>query len=177
MTASFCSAAGPSADRLRAVRCRLLNPRRSCRPVDVRFVRVAGQWVGFEPQLTGREGRVDSSLVPPRRFIAMTMQLAVMATAERHGELVADLAAERPALGKAQVMGVGRFTAADQTSLLRHKAHMVAIADAPRLGMRENRFVDRLAAGFSFWFRRVGFRNRLDRLGWRRSFRTMLRRR
>ena len=51
----------------------------------------------------------------------------------------------------------------------------MAIADTPWLGMRENRFIDRPAAGFSFWFRRVGFRNRLDRLGFRRGFRTMLR--
>ena len=132
-------------------------------------------WMGFEPQLTGGEGRVDTGFAPPFGFIAMTMELAVMTTAERHGELVADLAAERPALGKAQVMGVGRFATTDQTRLLRHKAHMVAITDAPRLGMRENRFIDRLAAGFLFWFRRVGFRNRLDRLDWRRGFRTMLR--
>ena len=131
----------------------------------------------FEPQLAGREGRIDSRLAPPFGFIAMTMQLTMMTAAERHGELVADLPAERPALGKAQVMGVGRFTAADQTSLLRDKAHMVAIANAPRLGMGENRFIDRLAAGLSFWFRRVGFRNRLDRLDCRRGFRTMLRRR
>lgn len=105
----------------------------------------------------------------------MTMNLTVMTAAERHGELVADLATERPALGKTQVMGVAGFTTADQTSLLCHKAHMVAIADTPRLGMRENRFVDRLATGFSFWFRRVGFRNRLDRLDCRHGFRTMLR--
>ena len=105
----------------------------------------------------------------------MTMDLAVMSTAERHGELVADFAAERSALRKAQVMGVGGFATADQTSLLRHKAHMVAIADAPRLGMRKNRFIDRLATGFLFWFRRVGFRNRFDRLDCRRGFRTMLR--
>ena len=76
----------------------------------------------------------------------MTVQFAVMSTAERHGELVADLAAERPALRKAQVMGVGRFTAADQTRLLRHKAHMVAIADAPRLGMGENGLIDAVGA-------------------------------
>ena len=81
----------------------------------------------------------------------MTMKLAVMTTTERHGELVADLAAERPALGKAQVMGVGGFTAADQTSLLRHKAHMVAIADAPRLGMGENGLIDGVGATLRFW--------------------------
>lgn len=83
----------------------------------------------------------------------MAMKLAVMTAAQRHGELIADLAAERPALGKAQVMGVAGFTSADQTSLLRHKAHMLTIADAPRLGMGENRFVDESGTGFSFRFR------------------------
>lgn len=82
----------------------------------------------------------------------MAMKLAVMAAAQRHCELIADLAAERPALGKAQMMGVAGSTTADQTSLLRHKAHMVAIADAPRLGTGENRFVDRAATWLPLWF-------------------------
>ena len=104
----------------------------------------------FEPQLTGRKGRVKPCAAPPRSFITMTMDLAMMSTAERHGKLVADLASERPALGEAQVMGVGRFTPADQTSLLRHKAHMVAIADAPRLGMAENGLIDAVGAKLRF---------------------------
>ena len=105
----------------------------------------------------------------------MTMKLAVMTAAERHGELVADLAAERPALGKSQVMGVAGLPTADQTGLLRHKAHMVVIADAPRLWMGENRFVDGLATLLPFWLRRTRLRNGSDRFGWRRGFRTTLR--
>ena len=62
--------------------------------------------MGFEPQLTGREGRVDTGFAPPFGLIAMTVEFAVMSTAERHGELVADLAAKRPALREAQVMGI-----------------------------------------------------------------------
>ena len=121
--------------------------------------------MGFEPKLAGGDGWVDPGSAPPSDLITMTMKLAVMSPTQRHGELVADLAAKRPALGETQVMGVGRFAAADQTGLLRYKAHMVAIADAPRLGMGENRFVDRLATGLPSWFRRVGFRNGgLDRL-------------
>ena len=81
----------------------------------------------------------------------MTVELAVMTAAERYGELVTDLAAKRPALGKAQVMSVGRFAAADQTSLLRDKAHMVAIADAPRLGMGENGLIDPVGARSRLW--------------------------
>ena len=81
----------------------------------------------------------------------MTVKFAVMATAERHGELVADLAAERPALGKAQVMGVAGFAAADQAGLLGHKAHVVAIADAPRLRMGENGLIDGIGATLRLW--------------------------
>ena len=100
----------------------------------------------------------------------MTMKLAMMAAAERHGELIADLAAERPALREAQVMGVAGFAAADQTSLLRHEAHMVAIADASGLGMGKNRFVDGLAAGLPSWVRRIRRHNGFGRLVWRRGF-------
>jgi hypothetical protein len=112
--------------------------------------------MGFEPQPPGRDGRIDSRPVPPRRFIAMTMKLAVMAAAERHGELVADLAGKRPALSKAQVMGVGRFTTADQARLLRHKAHMLAIAYAPRLWMAENGLIDAVGARSRRWLRQNG---------------------
>ena len=80
----------------------------------------------------------------------MTMQLAMMPAAERHGELVADFSAKRPALGKAQVMGVGRFAAADQASLLRDEADMVAIADAPGLRMERSDLSTDLPRGFRF---------------------------
>jgi hypothetical protein len=66
----------------------------------------------------------------------MTMQLAMMAAAQRDGELIADLAGERPALGKAQVMGIARLTAADQARLLGDEIHVVAVANAPWLGVR-----------------------------------------
>ena len=86
----------------------------------------------------------------------MTMKLAMMTATERDSELVADFAAERPALGKAQVMGVAGFAAADQTGLLRHKAHMVAIADAPRLGMGENGLIDAVGTRSRLWLRQNG---------------------
>jgi hypothetical protein len=34
------------------------------------------------------------------------MDLAMMATAERHGEIITDLAAKRPVLGNAQMMRI-----------------------------------------------------------------------
>src|SRR5580698_6198842 len=112
--------------------------------------------MSFKPQLAGRDGRIDSRLAPPFGFIAMAVEFAVMSTAERHGELVADLATERPALGKAHMMGVAGVTAADQAGLLRHKVHMLAIADAPRLGMAENGLIDAVGAKLRLWLRRNG---------------------
>ena len=60
----------------------------------------------LQPQRAGGGGRVDASLLPPGRFVAAAMDLAMMAAAERHRELVADLAAERPMLGEAQMMRI-----------------------------------------------------------------------
>ena len=43
------------------------------------------------PKLPGKAKGVDLEFFPPGNFIAGLMQLPVMAPAERHGELVADL--------------------------------------------------------------------------------------
>ena len=42
----------------------------------------------------------------------------MMAATQRHGEFVADLAAKRPILREAKVVGIGGVPAADQTGLL-----------------------------------------------------------
>ena len=55
----------------------------------------------FEPQSAGGSRRVDAGYLPPGRFVATTMHLAMMAAAERHSELIAYLAAKRRILGKA----------------------------------------------------------------------------
>ena len=60
----------------------------------------------FQPQRAGSDGRIDASLFPPCGFIATAMDLAMMAPAQRHGELIADLAAERAVLREAQMMGI-----------------------------------------------------------------------
>ena len=59
----------------------------------------------------------------------------MMAPAQRYREFVADFAAESLILRKAQMMGVARLTTADQAGLLGDKPHMIAIANASRLGM------------------------------------------
>ena|ERR1700730_188755 len=97
----------------------------------------------FKPQRSRGTGRIEAELLPPRGFIAVTMQLAMMSTAQRDGELVTDPAAQCSVLRKTQMMGVARLTSADHASLLRDKSHMIAIANAPRLRMSEDGFVDR----------------------------------
>ena len=95
-----------------------------------------------EPQRACGAGRIELEFLPPSSFITVTVELAMMSPAERDRELVADLAAERMVLRKAQVMGVARLTSADDASLLGHKPHMVPIANTPRLAVCQHRFVD-----------------------------------
>ena len=66
----------------------------------------------------------------------------MMRGAEGHNPLVADLAAEGPGLGKAQVMGMARAAAADETGLPGHIAQMLFVSNAPWGADREGRFVD-----------------------------------
>ncbi len=66
----------------------------------------------------------------------------MVSPAQRHRELVADLAPERAALHKAQVMRIAGCPAADEASLHRHAFDVLAVADSAGLGERENAFVD-----------------------------------
>jgi hypothetical protein len=92
--------------------------------------------------------RIDTGLAPPRGFVAVAMELAMMPPAKRHGELVAGFSTKRPALGKAQVVGVTGSSSADQAGLLGDEADVVAVADAAGLRMDENRLIH----GFSVRF-------------------------
>jgi hypothetical protein len=47
----------------------------------------------LQPQRTGSDGRINAGIFPQCGFIATAMDLAMMAPAQRHGELIADLAA------------------------------------------------------------------------------------
>ena len=71
------------------------------------------------------------------------MVFAVMSSAQRHRELVADLASQRPGLREFQMMGIARLTPAHEAALLGDKPHMIAIANTPRLGMGQDGLVYR----------------------------------
>ena len=85
----------------------------------------------LQPQAASRGGRVDTSLAPPCRFIAGAMNLTVVSATERDRELVADLAAERWCLGKAQMMGIGGAAAAEEAWLLGYGLDVVTVTDPP----------------------------------------------
>jgi hypothetical protein len=80
------------------------------------------------PQALCDRQRVDIERLPPNPFIASFMKLAMVDPAYRDGELVADFHAERPWLGKAQMMGIGRGSAADHAGLRRDKLPMLLVA-------------------------------------------------
>ena len=74
--------------------------------------------MGFKPQCTRGAGGIETKSLPPRRFIAVTVVFAMVPPAQRDREFVTDLAAKRPVLRKAQMMGVTGPSSADQAGLL-----------------------------------------------------------
>jgi hypothetical protein len=55
------------------------------------------------------------------------MDFAMMTAAERNGELIADLAAECPVLGEAEMMRIRRPSATDQTRMLGDRSNMIPV--------------------------------------------------
>ena len=69
--------------------------------------------MSFEPQSSGY-GRIHRRTLPPGSLVAAAVGLAMMSPTPWDGELVADLALERPALGKSRVAGVRGLGPTDQ---------------------------------------------------------------
>jgi hypothetical protein len=109
-----------------------------------------------EPPRDGE--RLDGDFKPPNQFVAVAVELAMVSAAKRDGELVADLTSKRTGLCKAQVMGIARFSATDQTRLIGDISDMLAVARPSRLGKRQPALVDRFG-----WL--VVFRRGISRLG------------
>ena len=62
-------------------------------PLDVLFIRASPQGMRLRPQRAGGDGWINAGIPPPCGFIAGAMGLTMMAAAQRHGELITDLAA------------------------------------------------------------------------------------
>ena len=99
---------------------------------------------GLPPELTGDFDGVDPGRRPPGLLIAGAMDRAMMRAAERDGEFIAGLAAERPRLQVAEMMRIGLFAAADEARLLGNIAKVLAVSIAPRCRNDQHAFVDAL---------------------------------
>ena len=65
-----------------------------------------------------------------------------MGSAQRYGELIADLEAHRAGLGEPQMMGVGGASSTDQTGLRRNELEVGLVAESTGLTNRKYTFVD-----------------------------------
>ena len=106
----------------------------------------------FGPKGARHANRVDARCGPPAGFVSGAVQLAMMSTAERHGELVADLEAETAGLREAQMVGIAGLPGTDQAWLFGDELKVVLIAVAAQLGKGQHALVDLVD-----WFR-MGFR-------------------
>ena len=102
---------------------------------SVPFVRL------FPKPRSDREG-VDPHVVPPGDLVAAVVELTVVIAAERHGELIADFGAERPRLGEADVVRVGRGPAAQDARLRGDVAQMVLVTDPSGLTQNQHALID-----------------------------------
>jgi hypothetical protein len=66
----------------------------SARVLSISKLLFLRKWMRLEPEDPGGRGRIDAGLLPPCRLIPMTVDLAMMTTAERYREFVAHLAAK-----------------------------------------------------------------------------------
>jgi hypothetical protein len=73
--------------------------------------------MALQPKRPSRGRGINTSLFPPRDFVTAAMHFAMMPTAERYGELVADLATQCRRLGKSQMMRISRAPATDHAWL------------------------------------------------------------
>ena len=73
----------------------------------------------------------------------------MVAAAQRDGELIADLAAERAVLREAQMVGVRRSAAANQAGLFGHELDVLLVTKAAWLRKSQQALVDALGGGWS----------------------------
>jgi hypothetical protein len=94
------------------------------------------------PEVERDRHRIDVDAIPPCGFVAFTMKLAVVDSAQRNRELIRYLAAQCTLLRKSDVMRVRRLPAAHCARLSGDEADVILIPIAARLHQSEGAFVD-----------------------------------
>jgi hypothetical protein len=87
--------------------------------------------------LSDRHG-IDADGLPPGCFIAAIVQLSMMETAERNGELVADFAAQGTGLSGAEMMGICGLPAAHDAGLRGYERQVVLVPSSARLAVQQD---------------------------------------
>jgi len=112
-------------------------------------------------------------VAPPCGFIAASVHLAVVATAQWNCKFIADLAIERPTLRKSYVMSIRRASAANQTGMLSDKFDVIRVTYSASFKHAQRALIDWSGsqAVFTLTYKIVEY-PRLDRaFGSTRSFR------
>jgi hypothetical protein len=101
-----------------------------------------------------REG-INSPSLPPGDFVSGAMVVTVMDSAQRYGELVADLEPHRAGLGEPQMVGVGGASSTDQTGLRGNEFEVGFVAKSTGLTDGEFAFLDFYETSVGLISRRV----------------------
>ena len=80
------------------------------------------------PELEGERNWINFVGLPPRRLVALAVELAVVDATERNGELVADPPAEGARLGETQMVRIARRTTAHEARLACDKLPVLLVA-------------------------------------------------
>jgi len=96
----------------------------------------------LKPQGSGSGQWIDSGSTPPRGFIAVSVEFAMMPPAQRDGELIADLAPKCTTLREAKVVGITGPPAAEETRLLSDMPDVLAIPHPARFREQQGALVD-----------------------------------
>jgi hypothetical protein len=80
----------------------------------------------FRAKAWALDSRNNTSPLPSLSFVTAAIELPLLAAAQRHRELIADLAAELSALSEAQVVQIRRAAVTDLAGLPDNKSDMLA---------------------------------------------------
>src|SRR6516225_4985043 len=96
----------------------------------------------LQPMNASRRARIDTCFFPPHGFVTAAMNFAVMSSAKRNRELIADLTAKGRKLCNTEMMRIGGTPAANQAWLLGDGFHMLPVANSTGHRQRQDRLVD-----------------------------------
>jgi hypothetical protein len=99
----------------------------------------------LQPKRTSNFQHINTEAAPPSCFVSVPVELAVVAAAQRNGELITHFAGESATLRKAKVVRIGRKPAAHEARVARDQPDVIAIAYPPRFRQRQHALVDGVA--------------------------------